>query len=60
MNFSEYLERAGLSRSNYWRMEILAEGWLTWLERKQLPLETTTYADVLDYVGALQKHEKSR
>jgi integrase/recombinase XerD len=60
MNFSEYLERAGLARSNYRRMEILAEGWLAWLKRKQLPLETTTYTDLLDYVGHLQKQDKSR
>ena len=60
MNFSDYLERAGLARSNYRRMEILAEGWLAWLDRKKLPLETTTYADLLDYVGHLQKQDKSR
>lgn len=58
--FRAYLEREGLAPSNYRRMELLAEGWLAWLEHKQLPLETTTYADLLDYVGHLQKQDKSR
>ena len=60
MSFRDYQERAGLAKSNFRRMEILAEAWLTWLERKKLPLETTTYADLLDYVGYLQKQDKSR
>ena len=60
MSFREYLERAGLAKSNYRRMELLAEGWLAWLKRRNLSLETTTYADLLDYVGHLQKQDKSR
>jgi integrase/recombinase XerD len=60
MNFRQYLERAGLAKSNFRRMEILAEGWGAWLERKKLSLETITYADLLDYVGHLQKQGKSR
>ena len=60
MNFREYLERAGLASSNFRRMELLAEAWLAWLERRKLSLETTTYADLLDYIGHLQKRDKSR
>jgi site-specific recombinase XerD len=60
MNFRQYLERAGLAKSNFRRMEILAEGWLVWLSSRQIELAATTYADLLDYVGHLQKQGKSR
>ena len=60
MNFRQYLERVGLAQSNYRRMEILAEGWTTWLTSRQIELSATTYADLLDYVGHLQKQGRSR
>jgi integrase/recombinase XerD len=41
-------------------MEILAEGWASWLSGRKIELSVTTYSDLLDYIGHLQKQGKSR
>lgn len=59
MSFVDYLEKAGLARANWRRMELLVERWLVWLKSKSLTLEKTGYAELLDYIGHLQSLEKS-
>ena len=59
MKFVEYLERAGLVRKNWRRMELLAERWLAWLKTRKLTPESAGYAELLDYIGHLQSLEKS-
>lgn len=58
--FVTYLERAGLSRHNFRRMELLAENWLAWLATIGKTPAQTNYADLLDYIGHLQQQGKSK
>ena len=66
MTFVEYLGKAGLTKKNWRRMELLAERWLEWLKTKELALQQVQgkrkkagYAELLDYIGHLQSQEKS-
>ena len=59
MTFVEYLEKAGLTKKNWRRMELLAERWLEWLKTKKLRAQSAGYTELLDYIGHLQHQEKS-
>ena len=54
MTFVEYLERAGLSRSNWRDMERMAGAWLAWLRERKLRPSAAGYAELMDYVGHLR------
>ena len=59
MRFVEYLERVGLSRSNWRDMERMAEAWLAWLKARKLTVGKAGYSALMDYVGHLREAGKN-
>ena len=55
-DFRKYLEQQEIVEKNITRMVNLLKSWLEWLPLK---VEDSSYALLLDYIGYLQKEEKS-
>lgn len=59
--FKEYLIEYGITPGMYInRMCNLLSNYLEWLEAKQLQIEDTQYKHLMDFIGYLQKQEKSK
>lgn len=59
--FSKYLIETGITPGMYVnRMCNLLSNYLQWLEEKHLQIEDTQYKHLMDFIGYLQKAEKSK
>lgn len=60
-DFKNYLIKTGiLSKNNINRMNILAETYITWLKTKNLSFEEADYKQLMNFIGYMQKENKSK